>query len=207
MTRRSLAAHLIDFSTHPTRDAVVPLDAEREARADDDAAAMARAYAEGVRDGRAMGQDEAGIACDARIADAERLFEARLTQARQEWAHEGAAFGTRIDAAIDAASDEIAGSVARVLVEIAALARRPIAAEAIAAQIRRRLREGDIQRLHLAGPADLLDPLCDRLDGRAIVTRETTDVADLRVHIDATLLETTLGPWRVALLDALEIAA
>ena len=207
MTRRSLAAHLIDFSASPTRDVSVPLDADRNARTDDDAAAVARAYAEGVRDGRAAGQEEADIACDARIADAERSFEARLAQSREDWVREGAAFGTRIDAAIGAAGDEIAASVARVLVEIATLTRRPIATEAIAAQIRQRLREGNIQRLHLAGPADLLDALWCRLDDHTIATRETADVPDLRVQIDATVLETTLDAWRVALLDSLEIAA
>lgn len=199
MKTRPLAAHLIDFSAprRPASAAVLPPVRDEAAIA----AARADGFGEGFAAGRAQAQEDG----DRRVGEIETRIESRLADARAEWTQATAqALADRLDTGVAEWHEVIAASVARILAEVATLARRPVLVDEAVARLLPLLAKGAVARFEVAGPADLVDALCRRLEGHAVARRDVADGVDLRIRIDETLFETRLAEWRLSLLAALE---
>ncbi len=127
--------------------------------------------------------------------------ETRLAAERRAWV---AGEGERIAAALAAGLSEIevriANQVARVLKPVIAGHVQRRAVEELVQTLEALLTKGDVGRITVSGPEDLLGALRGSLEGKASnVTFAPAATADLRIEADETVLETRIAAWAAAI--------
>lgn len=168
------------------------VDAEPPQPPDLDAIAAA-AREEGRRAGEALAQE----AVQAAVAAERDAAATALSEARQHWVEaESSVLARAITAQAEALETRLAQSLARVLQPFLAEALRQEAIGELHATLASILADGPSGTLEVAGPADLVAALAQRLDlppGR--LTVESNDSPDVRIRTNGTVIETRLKAW------------
>ena len=160
------------------------------------------AHALGVAEGRAAAWAE----LDARLVQHTAAAEQKLVAERQQWtSEESERLSGQIVSALSNLEVRIGDQIARILkpVLVAQVERRALT-ELVEA-VDGLLSKGEIAKLAVSGPHDLIEKLRVHLDGRiANVSFIPTTDCDLRVTADETILETRIGAWAHAIEGAKE---
>lgn len=154
-----------------------------------------------VEAARARGAAKSRAAAEAelreRLAQAKAAAEADMTAARQRWvAEEGERLTSQMLAALADMEARISAQAARILLPVlrAEVAQRAVAG--IAEAFDGLHSKGDLTRVEVAGPQDLVEKIRDHLTGKAAnLSFHISGDCDLRVTVDETVLETRIGAW------------
>ena len=124
-------------------------------------------------------------------------LEAGLDEARRHWvAGEAEHLSARIPAALDTLEASIGDATARVLLPFLATAARRLAVDDLVTSIRHLFRNAGTAAVRVAGPADLLGAIEDRLgELSSAVEFVVDDAVDVTVCADRTLIATQIGAW------------
>ena len=201
MTARPVALYLAHFDVEPE----VPLLSEGMEHPElqplwgaDQEEDNSEALLEAAREaGRAEGAEAAHIEAAAEIERVRHEFEERLAAERQKWLDEEAdVLNDRLATALQRIEDDLAECVARVL--------RPFIVESLRRQMISELVEHigsmiashETMAIKIAGPADLLAILQERLAGLPVaLAYEESDGVDVHVVAGQTMIETRLNAW------------
>ncbi len=155
------------------------------------------AYARGLSEGQAAARSE----LDAKLKEQAAAVETRLAADRRAWvAGEGERIAAALAAGLSGIEVRIANQVARVLKPVLAGHVQRRAVEELAHALEALLTKGDIGRIIVSGPPDLLEALRGPLEGKASnVTFAPAATADLRIEADETVLETRIAAWAEAI--------
>ncbi len=180
--RLSVAADLPDLSPIWAAD-----------QEDDPEAALAAAR----ESGRAEGVEATRAEAAGELEQARREFQAQLAAERQKWLREeGEALASNLATALQQIEDRLAECVTRIL--------RPFIIESLRRQMIAELVEhvGSLVASHatmaikIAGPADLLAVLQEKLSGLPVAIDYERDLGvDVRVVAEETMIETRLKAW------------
>jgi hypothetical protein len=155
------------------------------------------AYARGLSEGQAAARSE----LDARLKEQAAAVETRLAAERRAWvAGECEQIAAALAAGLSDIEERIASRVARVLKPVIAGHVQRRAVEELVQTLEALLTKGDIGRITVSGPEDLLGALRCSLEGKASnVTFAPAATADLRIEADETVLETRIAAWAAAI--------
>lgn len=159
----------------------------------DPAALVAAARVEGRREGEAR----ARLAGDQALAASAQAHADALAAERRRWAEaEAATLAAGFSEAIRALEDRLAESTARVLLPFLAEGLRREALRELTAIVSPLTAEGRYATLSIAGPADLVGTLGERLGlAEDAVAIRIDEAPDVRVQVDDTVIETRLESW------------
>jgi hypothetical protein len=151
----------------------------------------------GVLEGRAAVQAE----FDARMKSQVSELEKKFAQERARWARdEGERLGTRLLASIEGLKAYISNTVASVLRPVLAEEVRRRAVGELTTTLDKMLSGGELGKITISGPRDLIEPMRAHLGGKASnVTYVTAEGCDLAVQANETVLETRIGAWVAAI--------
>lgn len=157
------------------------------------AAKMEEAYERGLADGRAAVRAE----CDARLEQLAKAAEEARNEDRAHWvATEGDRLARLIADGLEALETRIAEQTARVLRPALVEDAQKRAIRELADTLDAMLAKGDVAKLTVSGPEDLVAAIRDRLDGKVQgAAFATAPHAELRIEVDETILETRIGAW------------
>jgi hypothetical protein len=142
----------------------------------------------GVAEGRGFGAQEAA-------------FEQKFSIERQKWASEqGERLSNLIKSEVSDFELRIADKLAKILKPVLAQEVRRRAVSELVELLEGLLSKGEIARLAVSGPEDLLAMLRTQLDGKiASVSYVASAACDLRITADETIFETRIGDWMRAI--------
>jgi len=151
----------------------------------------------GVLEGRAAVQAE----FDARMKSQVSELEQKFAQERARWARdEGERLGTLLHVSIEGVKAYISDTVASVLKPVLTEGVKRRAVGELMAALDKMLSGGELGRITITGPQDLIEPMRGHLDGKALnVTYVTAEGCDLAVQANETVLETRIGAWVAAI--------
>ncbi len=157
------------------------------------------AYLQGVAEGQAAARAE----LDAKLKEQAAAVETRIAADRRAWlVGEGKRIAEALAAGLREIEARIADQVSRVLRPVIAGHVQRRAVEDLVQTLEALLTKGDVGRITVSGPQDLIEALRERLDGKAgNVTLIPTAAADLRIEADETVLETRIAAWAEAIED------
>jgi hypothetical protein len=165
------------------------------------APATAEDPASRLADARARGQEEGRAAAEAEYRAAQQTqreeFEQRLASERRGWVErEGTVLAEGVLAAMRDIEGRIAESAARVLQPfLTAQLQRQVMDELVAA-VQALVSKDASASLEICGPKDLVDAMRERLAGTAAnATFSASDVPDVRVTVDQTVVQSRLAAW------------
>jgi hypothetical protein len=197
---RPIASILVDFGQAgpATPPPAFPFADLRPSAPDIDVDELVREAEErGYERGRSEGSaDQDAASADAR-AEFDTQLEAKLSEARTQWAdEEGARLVARMDKAIMEFRDVIATKVAEVLQSLVEPSIRQRMIEELLDAIELLTRQDATMFLKVEGPSDLLDAIRRQLPGasRSLDLVES-DAVDVRVTAQDSVIETRLGAW------------
>ena len=170
---------------------------------EDLAARLAAARADGFAAGLEEGQARARAEAEARIAALEQAHAEELATRERLWADRLAAkLAGRLQEGFRQLARQLEEAVADILAPLMEKAMREQALSELAATLAT-LADGDM-KIKVTGPSTLVEALRERLPARAmeIEVAEDETLADIRVHLADTLIETRLGEWRARLAEA-----
>lgn len=149
--------------------------------------------AELVEEGRAAAMAEHEEA----LARERAGFVLRLENERRRWAREeGERLGEEFRHALDAFAARVGEDVERILEPFVTGEVRSRMLASLIERLRTLIADRDNPVVHLSGPTDLLDPLCEKLNGEGVATRiEDVGGVDVRARFDSTTIETRLEEW------------
>lgn len=130
-------------------------------------------------------------------------FVLRIENERRRWAREeGERLADEFRAALDQFAARVGDDVGRVLEPFVTREVRAQMLESLLQGLRAVIADRDEPVVHLSGPADLLEMVCEKLNGEGVATRvEDADGVDVRARIESTTIETRLEDWMRELRD------
>lgn len=201
MTAVSIARFLTDFD--PAGDAAPARPVRGRPPADDEGTLRAQARAQGEAVGRAAAERDA----TQRMEALTRQHEAQLAAARAAWVEaEGSRLSEQMRLGLEHIETAISDAAARILLPLLAEPLRRQTVAELAAAIRAVVANAPdaAVAVNVSGPDDLLAALQAKLGSGGPTLRTTTAPGcDLTVQIEQTVLETTLGAWRIRLEEAM----
>jgi phosphoserine phosphatase len=149
--------------------------------------------AELVEEGRAAARAEHEEA----LARERAGFVLRLENERRGWAREeGERLGEAFRLALDEFAARIGEDVARVLEPFVTGEVREQMLASLMERLRTLLADRDDPVVHLGGPSDLVDAICEKLSAEGVATRiEDVGGLDVRARFESTTIETRLEEW------------
>jgi hypothetical protein len=124
-------------------------------------------------------------------------FVLRLENERRRWAHEeGERLGEEFHHALDEFASRVSEDVERILEPFVTGEVRSQMLASLMERLRTLIADRDNPVVHLSGPTDLLDAVCEKLNGEGVATRlEDVGGVDVRARLDSTTIETRLEEW------------
>lgn len=164
-------------------------------------ARVAEALARGQMEGRAAAEAE----LQGKLETQRQEFELRVAAERRKWAEEhGRVLADCLAMATREAEARIAESVTCILQPLVNAQLQRQAVDELAALVRALWVQEVNPNLRICGPEDLITCLRERLAGIAANAQFTTsDVPEVQVTLNQTMIETRLGAWRRRLEEAL----
>lgn len=191
---------LVDLGSDAGRSAksrVLPeLSSETERRAN-----IEERVADARMTGFAEGQGAERAILEAKLAEQAAAFERKLVAERQKWvAEEGEQLAARILSAAGEAERRIADTLARLLKPVLAASVERRAVSGLLEIVDGVLSRGEVTRLTVSAPEDLLERLRECLaDKIERVTFVASTGCDVSVMADETTFETRIGDWSRAI--------
>ena len=197
MTAIPLARFLVDFGSD---DDGLRQDIRPNAAWMADAnARVVESHAQGHAEGKAAAEAEFAVKLETQRKD----FEQQLAMARQGWATtEGNALSETFLHALRDLETRLADTMARILRPFLETEIRRTAIDELVTTIATIVSRGEIAKIEVSGPDDLLCVLQARLAGKISATFVANEACDVRVAIEQTTLETRLGAWIGAIEEA-----
>ena len=162
-------------------------------------ARVAESHAQGHAEGKAAAETEFA----ARLETQRKDFEQQLAMARQSWATtEGNALSETFLHALRDLETRLADTMARILRPFLETEIRRAAIDELVTTIETIVSRGEIAKIEISGPDDLLCVLRARLAGKISATFVANEASDVRVAIEQATLETRLGAWIGAIEEA-----
>ena len=154
---------------------------------------LEQAYQQGL----SHGQTETRTHYEKELADQEEQINLRLQQAKSEWEAEFAdRFVSELTAGLQAVKDDIADGVAMVLRRYIDEQIQSQILDDLTSTLDTILRDETISTLEITGPSHLLDLIKERLlDSVTSIVWNESDVSEVQIKVDNTLLETRIGDW------------
>ncbi|MDX2202218.1 MAG: hypothetical protein NW223_05670 [Hyphomicrobiaceae bacterium] len=189
-----VAQFLKDFSDVPLS---APVGPSPEELAEERAAAVEAARAEGHEAGREEGLTEARAEAEARLAEQEQDFAQRLAEARATWvASEGAQLAASIGKALTHIHDEIIAVTAEVLKPFLVEAVRKQALAELSRTVEDILKREPEAGIAISGPEDLIRSLEVALSEHAgAMTFTPSQTMEIEVKAGHALLSTRIAAW------------
>lgn len=188
-----VAGFLKDFSDYVPAVVDTAMDFAPEADPVDVTEQIEAARAEGV----AQGHEEARAEMEARFAELEAAFEARLAQERDAWAqHDGARLAAAMLQGLDGVREDVVAATAQVLKPFLIDSVRQKAVAELSRAIEDLLLRDPEAGMVISGPKDLLDVLEVHLNERAgSFTFKPSEIPEVEVKAGAALLSTRIAAW------------
>jgi hypothetical protein len=188
-----VAAFLKDFSDYVPVDVDAPIAFASESEPVDYTEQVEAARAEGI----AQGHEEARAEMEARFAELEAAFEARLVQEREAWAqHDGSRLAAAMLQGLEGVRDEVVAATAHVLKPFLIESVRQKALAELSRAIEDLLLRDPEAGMVISGPQDLLKVLEVRLSERAgSFTFKPGETPEVEVKAGPALLSTRIAAW------------
>lgn len=188
-----VAGFLKDFSDYLPVVGDAPMEYAHEAEPVDYTEQIEAARADGI----AQGRDEVRAEMEARFAELEAAFDARLAQERDAWAQrDGARLAAAMLQGLDGVREEVVAATAQVLKPFLVESVRQKALLELSRAIEDVLLRDPDTGMVISGPKDLLAVLELHLNERAgSFTFKPCDTAEVEVKAGAALLSTRMAAW------------
>jgi hypothetical protein len=200
MTALPIGHVLVDLETdsRPARNArVLPEVPSAASKRADMESRVEEARVRGVAEGRAEERAE----WEARLAEQATAFEGKLATERQRWAsEEGERLGSLIASQLREMETRLGEAVARVLKPVLGQEVRRRALAELVELLDRLLSKGEVTRLSVSGPEDLVKIVRGQLEGKiAGASFVGNGACDVRITADETTFETRIEEWARAI--------
>ena len=155
---------------------------------------LERAFADGLRQGRAQAEEAFAEERQKLLAQHEQELSARESRWQQE---AGKALAEGLKQGLEELATALGEQAAQVLAPVLAERARTRAVEQLGGEVRRLLDLDGALKIHVTGAPSLLSSLRDNLGelAPAVVFEEDAKECTLVAHLDETVLETRLSQW------------